>query len=128
MLASAEVWDELEGLDERFFVYGEDVDFAFRAHQAGYRPLICPDAKLVHEVGESSSSKFNKMRLLYRGKATLVRKHWHGKGRSLGLFMLLFGTGLRAFLSVAKSKCSTSESESGWMNLWNERREWISGF
>ncbi|MCH1933265.1 hypothetical protein L9G16_24285, partial [Shewanella sp. A25] len=76
------------GLDERYFMYGEDADLAMRAHSAGYRPVICPDAKLIHEVGGCSDTPVHKTMLLYRGKASLVRTHWTGLAQWLGLFFL----------------------------------------
>jgi N-acetylglucosaminyl-diphospho-decaprenol L-rhamnosyltransferase len=73
LLSPTEVWNKLGGLDERYFMYGEDADLAMRARNAGYRPVICPDAKLVHEVGACSDTPVHKTMLLYRGKASLVR-------------------------------------------------------
>ena len=128
LLTRSEIWRELKGLDERFFMYGEDIDFAFRAHAAGYRPIICPDAKVVHEVGESSSSKSHKMQLLYRGKATLVRTHWRGFGRMVALWLLLSGTALRAYLARLGRSQRQGGAGQGWQDLWRQRREWIAGY
>ena len=44
LLVPAALWRELGGFDPRYFMYGEDVDLALRAHEAGYRPAITPDA------------------------------------------------------------------------------------
>lgn len=128
LLVNAKVWQELGGLDGRFFMYGEDVDFGFRARARGYRPIIVPDAEVMHEIGESSSSKLAKLRLLYRGKATLIRTHWNGFGQSIALFFLLSGTALRALLFRFKSDGVKDSASHGWLHLWRERREWISGY
>lgn len=128
LLAPTAVWKELRGLDERYFMYGEDVDLALRARGAGYRPVICPDAKLIHEVGQSSETPVHKTLLLYRGKASLVRTHWHGLSRVLGLFLLTFGTGIRAMASSLASSAKTTEAASRWQTLWKRREEWIQGY
>lgn len=128
LLSPLEVWNELGGLDERYFMYGEDADIAMRAYHAGYRPVLCPDAKLVHEVGACSDTPVHKTMLLYKGKASLVRMHWSGLPQSLGLGFLLLGTGLRAALSKIKSKPDQSDTAGRWQTLWRERKDWIQGY
>lgn len=125
LLAPLDLWNMLEGLDERYFMYGEDVDFAMRAKAAGCRPVICPDAKLVHEVGQSSETPLHKILLLYRGKASLVRSHWKGPAQSIGLFLLAAGTALRATAASLKFK---SSFDSRWKTLWQKRHEWLPGY
>jgi len=128
LLASSAVWRELGGLDECYFMYGEDVDLALRARALGYRPVICPDAKLIHEVGRSSESPVHKTMLLYRGKASLVRRHWKGGPRALGLFLLMAGTGLRATVSSLASLSRPPEAAGRWQTLWSRRDEWLKGY
>lgn len=126
LLASREAWKEIGGFDERYFMYGEDVDLAMRARAVGYNPIICPDAKLVHEVGKSSESPVHKTLLLYRGKASLVRTHWRGLTQGTALFLLAAGTGLRALVSnVIPAKGSAADR---WQTLWKRRDEWLQGY
>lgn len=49
-----DVFVELGGFDERFFLYYEDIDLAWRARLRGYRAVLIPDAHVVHELGASS--------------------------------------------------------------------------
>lgn len=128
LLSPTEVWNRLGGLDDRYFMYGEDADLAMRAHHAGYRPVLCPEAKLIHEVGACSDTPVHKTMLLYRGKASLVRMHWSGFAQSLGLFFLATGTGLRAAVSKIKSKPDSSDSAGRWQTLWQERNKWMCGY
>lgn len=123
LLLPMTVWEELGGFDERYFMYGEDVDLAMRARSRGYRPIICPTAELVHEVGRSSETPAHKSVLLYQGKASLVRTHWHGPARWLGLLLLSAGTGLRAALAGLISQRDASR----WRTLWRERETWLKG-
>jgi len=128
LLASSELWEELGGFDERYFMYGEDVDLALRARAAGCRLVICPEAKLIHEVGQSSATPVHKTLLLYRGKASLVRTHWRGVGQSLGLSLLVVGIGLRAAASAAFASGSLPEAAGRWQSLWKRRSEWLQGY
>jgi GT2 family glycosyltransferase len=128
LLTPKAVWDELGGMDERYFMYGEDVDFAMRARRAGYRPVICPGAELIHEVGQCSDTPVHKTLLLYRGKASLVRTHWRGPARWLGLFFLAAGTGLRAGLSAIVKRRRNGDVAGRWQTLWRERATWLKGY
>ena len=95
LLVTRTVWEELDGFDERYFMYGEDADLAIRARKMGYSPVICPDAEFIHEGGKSSDTPVEKTLLLFKGKASLVRIQWHGFKRHLGLAFLSAGTGRR---------------------------------
>jgi N-acetylglucosaminyl-diphospho-decaprenol L-rhamnosyltransferase len=128
MLVHHEAWIKLGGLDERFFMYGEDVDFAMRARGLGYYPSICHEAELIHEVGKSSATPLHKMRLLFRGKAMLLRMHWGGGEMWLGLLLLQYGTGLRSALHRLRCVVRRDEHTDHWTALWRERGDWLQGY
>jgi len=46
---------EVGGLDERFFMYGEDIDWSYRFRKAGWRVVFYPDAAALHYGAASSS-------------------------------------------------------------------------
>jgi GT2 family glycosyltransferase len=54
MLIRREVFQDVNGMDERFFLYWEDADFCFRAAQRGWRTLYLPAASVEHVGGRSS--------------------------------------------------------------------------
>lgn len=128
LLTPLGIWNKLGGLDERYFMYGEDVDFAMRAKAAGYRPVICPDAELIHEVGQSAETPVHKMLLLYRGKASLVRTHWKGPAQIFGLALLAAGTALRATLANLAAMVRKPTTAGRWQTLWQKRNEWLLGY
>ncbi len=119
LLTSRLVWDELDGFDEAFFMYGEDADLCWRAWRSGYRPSVSPAAQIVHAVGASSSSTLAKQRLLMRGRAHLARKRWHGIRRRVALGLMATGVGLRSL---------TSRPGSVSRELWTERSDWLAGW
>jgi hypothetical protein len=49
MVVRRSVWDELDGMDPRFPVNYNDIDFCLRAGKLGYRVLIDAQAVLTHE-------------------------------------------------------------------------------
>jgi GT2 family glycosyltransferase len=53
-------------LDERFFIYTEDVDLCAAVRQLGQRVLFAPEAEIVHLRGRSVSTAWNFTRAAYR--------------------------------------------------------------
>ena len=119
-------WEALGGFDLRFFMYGEDADLSLRAAALGHRPAITPDAVVTHEIGVSSSTREDKLMLLFRGKATLLRKHWRGLRLRAGLFLLKTGVGVRGLLAVLGRR--TDGSAGAWREVWRERGDWLPGY
>lgn len=96
-----ELLDRIGPLDERFFMYSEDVDYCFRAWEAGYRVTYLPFAKVVHLIGQSSRRKrfmtvWERHKSMYR----FYKKHY-----SRDLMFLDFTTatmvGLRCALQLS---------------------------
>lgn len=50
------VWDSLDGLDERFFLYYEEIDFCLRAQKAGWSTWLLPRLEVGHHIGASSDT------------------------------------------------------------------------
>ena len=132
LLARRDVWDELDGLDERFFVYGEDADFCLRAAKAGYRPIIDPRASITHYVG-GSSSRGPMLVLLMSGNVTLLHEHWSDHWRRYGTVMFATGVGIRGAAGWAKCtlrrlRGGATDAESDWLYAWRHRATWLDGF
>ncbi|GAA0872051.1 glycosyltransferase family 2 protein [Gangjinia marincola] len=54
MLFKKEVYKEVGGLDETYFMYGEDIDLSYSLLNAGYQNYYFGTNKIVHFKGESS--------------------------------------------------------------------------
>ncbi|MFQ5576888.1 MAG: glycosyltransferase family 2 protein [Anaerolineae bacterium] len=48
LLVKREVFERVGLLDTHYFMYGEEVEWCYRARQAGYRVWVLPSARLVH--------------------------------------------------------------------------------
>lgn len=80
MMMPRELWEQLGGFDESFFMYCEETDLCYRVRAAGRRVLITSSASIVHLVGSGSAQSAKRMLALTRGGMHLSRKHfgtWH---------------------------------------------------
>jgi len=90
LLARREALDEIGGLDERIFMYAEDVDWCYRFFQAGWEVWYLPDAPIVHYGGQSSKKRRSRMEAeLYRSRVYFFEKHY-GKATAFGLKILIY--------------------------------------
>src|SRR5438552_7819451 len=64
------------GLDERFFMYTEDVDFCAAIRARGRRILFTPDVEIVHLRGRSAASAPSATLAAYRrSRIAFYEKH-----------------------------------------------------
>jgi GT2 family glycosyltransferase len=76
-LVRRQVFEKLDGFDERFFMYFEDLDFAYRARQAGWKSYYLAETKALH-YGGGSSNQVKARRLFYilNSRVLYVAKHF----------------------------------------------------
>lgn len=105
MFFRTEVLRQVGGFDERFFMYGEDIDLCLRVAQAGWGIDYVPATSIIHYKGESTKKDdidyirhFNQAMYLFFDK--------HHSGRLGLLFRAAVGLAvfLRAVLSFAAQK------------------------
>jgi len=123
LLMRTEAYRRLGGMDEDYFLYGEDAEFSLRAGRAGLRRVIVPDAVIVHEVGGSSDAGGRKGCMVMAGKVTLLRKTWSPARAAVGVRLLLIGVGVRAGLEAV-----TRSRRAPWSMVWRRRRDWVDGY
>lgn len=89
-LVRREVFARLNGFDERFFVYLEDLDFSLRARQAGWRSFYLTDTR-AHHRGGGTSDQIKSTRLFYalRSRLQFVRKHFTNSAALTVIFLTL---------------------------------------
>lgn len=125
LLVRRDLWQQLGGFDERYFMYGEDADLAFRARTQGWRPAITPTATIVHYVGASSPTA-RKRELVMRAKATLVRTHLPRP--ALHVALLVFGTRLRAVANHLLGMRRPEGRDRSWAPLARQPATWTAGW
>ena len=62
MVFPSAIFKKLEGFDQRFFLYYEDVDLCGRLMLSGYKAVVCPQAKVIHHAQRSSHRNFKYFR------------------------------------------------------------------
>jgi len=77
LMIRREVVDNIGKLDERFFVYGEELDWCLRTKKAGWTVMYYPDAEIIHYKGECSKSNSRKATFeFYRSMYLFHKKHF----------------------------------------------------
>ena len=102
MLIRGELFRNLGGFDRRFWMYGEDLDLAYRAKEAGWKVIYQPAVTVLHAKRSSSVQRPLRTRAeFYRATALFYRKH-EAAGRPAALNALvmagIFGLGSGAVL------------------------------
>lgn len=111
------MFEALDGYTEGFFMYYDDVDFAWRARLAGWEVLFCPRARVGHDYEFTKGSY--KWRYLERNRWWCLLAHFR-IGTLLALAPLLF--------AVEAAICARAATE-GWLDaklgawrlLWRDR-------
>jgi len=67
------LYEQTGGFDETFFMYCEDVDFAWRAKALGFAVRICPRALFLHEVTNREPAP-RTLKMIYGSGIILARK------------------------------------------------------
>lgn len=76
MLARREAIDGVGGLDEGYFMYGEESDWCWRMQDAGWEVWYTPNAEITHFGGQSTRQVRDAMTVaLYRSKVRFFRRH-----------------------------------------------------
>ncbi len=95
MMLRREVYEKIGGLDEAFFMYGEDLDWCYRVKQAGWRVSYVHATRIIHFKGESTRrSNLDEVRVFYGAMVLFVQKHF-SRSRT-GVLFLRLGIFLRA--------------------------------
>jgi GT2 family glycosyltransferase len=78
------VFRELGGFDEALFAYWEDVDLALRFREAGWHCVLAPDARALHEHGQTLGAASPAARRLEAfGRGYVLAKYRVAAGRPL---------------------------------------------
>lgn len=99
MMIPKKILDEVGSFDERFFMYGEDVDLSYRIKKAGFHNYYFADKTIVHFKGESSKQDKKKyVNNFYGAMKLFVDKHYSpGKAFVFKIFISLLAGFKRVF-------------------------------
>lgn len=74
MMISASLFKKLNGFDENFFMYIEDMELCFRIKKMGFDNYFTPESVVSH-VGQGSSNKSFAIKNIYKGILYFYKKH-----------------------------------------------------
>ncbi len=95
MMVRKAAMDQVGLLDESYFMYGEDIDWCYRFHQAGWKIYYVPTTAIIHFRGESGRG--TPLKILYRKSQAMsifVDKHMARRYRFFPLWLLQVGIAL----------------------------------
>ncbi len=100
LMLRREVYDKIGGLDETYFMYGEDIDYSWSIKLAGWKNYYLPTTRIIHYKGESTrKGSMNYVYTFYNAMAIFVRKYFSGKDARLFNLLLQVAIWLRATLA-----------------------------
>lgn len=97
ILVNREAFTSVDGFDESYFMFFEDVDLCFRLKQNGWRSVYVPRASITHIGGHSTAHNMAEMVAAHHDSARrflnkLYPRAWHAPLK----FALFLGLGLRS--------------------------------
>jgi hypothetical protein len=95
LIIKSTLFKKLNGFDEHFFMYFEDVDLCKRVREQLLHVVIMPTIKILHLSGQSSSSSNQQKKYYYASQDYYFKKHF-------GSFSLFFLSSLRGLFLFFK--------------------------
>ena len=76
MFLKKEVYNEVNGFDEDYFMYGEDVDLSYKILKAGYQNFYFGETTIIHYKGESTLKDAEYAKRFYGAMQIFYMKHF----------------------------------------------------
>ena len=96
----ADLIDKVGALDERFFMYCEDVDICKRAWESGSEVWYAPSAVVSHKIGASSDKNADKMIWEFHRSWAIYDTKWNPGFRPFRRSAVEIGLWLRAYVRI----------------------------
>ncbi len=101
MLLKRNVYNEIDGFDEDYFMYGEDIDFSYKLTRAGYKNHYLGSVTILHYKGESTQKDSEYLNRFYGAMEIFYKKHFKTN------FIFNFFVSLGLFIAKKTQKKST---------------------
>lgn len=112
LLVRKETIQQIGLLDERFYMYLEDVDWCRRAHDAGWRVVYFPEVTVIHKIGGASDQ--NPVEMIKEHHKSMLRYFLKYNARSPRILLLplvLLGLWLRTKARLRLLEQDSNESD-----------------
>ncbi|MEC7926889.1 MAG: glycosyltransferase, partial [Candidatus Neomarinimicrobiota bacterium] len=95
------LFHEIDGFDEQFFLFGEDLDLCFRMKQKGHEIHYVPSTQILHYKGESVKfAPYDSRSAFYNAMILFYKKHFSKSQNTLFRLGIHFGIQLHKFISL----------------------------
>ena len=103
LLVRRQVVDAIRGFDPEYYLYGEDMDFCWRAKLAGWKVVYFPGAAITHFGGQGGTAKKKMYATIewHRAMWIFYRKHRAPKVNVVERTLVYSGIALKTALAVA---------------------------
>ncbi len=98
LLLRAEALAHVGLLDERFFLYAEETDWAYRAHRGGWHHLEVDEVVAAHAGGATSIDGVRRETHFHASQERYLRKHHGGAGWQVARVAAVAGAAVRALV------------------------------
>jgi GT2 family glycosyltransferase len=113
--------EQVGELDERFFIYDEDIDWCLRARRVGWKVRFWPGVSMIHLGAAANSHMKDKTFTMFRSHLSFVRKH-HGRAAACCYYLAM---ALRLGLASAKQAFRFVAGRASLADLYARlRRQW----
>lgn len=119
MLMKKELYEELGGFDERYFMYGEDIDLSFSALKSKIANYYFHETTVIHYKGESTIKDNRYLKRFQQGMDLFYEKNMNHKGSGQFFFSLFMKIGmfLFSFVKMFQGKSSPKASQESYILL-----------
>jgi len=113
MLLRRTAIDQIGALDERFYMYCEDVDICQRVWDANLEVVYVPEAVVSHAIGRSSDKNADKMIVEFHRSWYEYDLKRHPKSSTIRRAAIYCGLWLRAAVRIAKRRAAGRRAKAG---------------
>lgn len=122
MMLRREVIRQTGMFDEQFFMYCEEIDWAWRIRKAGWDARCVPSARVIHLVGQSTGQARPRSLInLWTSRLQLFRKHY--PAWKLALARLMIAVGMRLKLRRARRSSLASDEKTALLDAYRTIRQ-----
>lgn len=101
MMMKKDNYQVVGGLDEEFFMYGEDIDLCYQLSQKGFKNYYLASTSIIHFKGESTKkSSLKYIRTFYSAMSIYAKKHYSSPWQSVLSVLIQLAIYTRAWMAV----------------------------
>lgn len=124
MLMKRDLYNDLNGFDEDYFMYGEDIDLSYRIHKKGLDNIYMGSETIIHFKGESTLKDIAYAKRFYRAMRIFYKKHF----RNYGLFDVVVWIGSRVMPFLKKDRTVDKKKPENYIVVSENKKDVLPGY